>query len=63
MEHKEWYVIDKRSGRIVNCITSVNKDPVNLLEKFPEYPPEHFRLSDNPSQQQLEGYEFWHTRP
>ena len=57
----EYYVIDTRSGRIVNCITtSKPKDEIDL-SRFENS--EHLRLDANPPQRLLEKYRYWEERP
>jgi hypothetical protein len=55
-----YYVIDKRSNRIVNAVTS-GLAPEDVLLKFPNH--EHLRLDANPPLSMLERYEYWNERP
>jgi hypothetical protein len=59
----EWYVIRKNSNTIINCITTKENDPDKLLERFPQWPPNDYRLDSNPPLSMLEKYRYWNERP
>jgi hypothetical protein len=57
----EYYVIDTRTGLIVNCITtSQPKDEIDL-SGFENS--ERLRLDANPPQRLIEKYNYWDGRP
>jgi hypothetical protein len=53
---EEWYVVSIRTNMIVNCITS-RQGPEHILART-GYDPEHYRLTDSPTDQMLRDYEF-----
>lgn len=55
-----WYVIDERSGQIVNAVES-SRSPENLMEVLGyDFP---FRLDDDPPMALLRDYQYWNERP
>lgn len=60
MSAVEWFVIDTRSGRIVNCITT-SRPGEPSLDGFVDV--EHLTVTRTPSAAQLCGYQYWDERP
>jgi hypothetical protein len=61
-----YYVIDSRSNRIVNAITTTRNlsDPTEAADALRGFiNPEHLRLDANPPQSMLERYQYWSERP
>lgn len=59
----EWYVIDRRTGEIVNCITTSDGRVLtpDALKHFLDAP--FLRLDQNPPRAVLERYRYWNERP
>lgn len=57
----EWYVVDKRTNEIINCITTSGPRPDDALTRFVNG--EHLRLDANPPLSMLERYQYWNERP
>lgn len=58
---REFYVIDTRTNRIVNCITTSGEMPTLDPQRWMSA--EHLRLDEHPTRSQLEAYEYWNGRP
>lgn len=58
-QETEWFVIDERSGEIVNCITVLGgaKPTVSPYDAAP------YRLDKNPPLTLLKRYRYWDERP
>jgi hypothetical protein len=56
----QWYVVDKRSGRIVNAVLTAKPDGPNLSTFIDA---EHLTATTTPTQSQLEGYRYYWERP
>lgn len=56
----EWFVVDNRTGQIVNCITTRSQYPPSLDGWID---PHYLSVTRRPSREQLEGYRFWNERP
>jgi len=59
MNEREWYVIDRRTNEIVNCITTGG--PMPSVERFTSA--EFLYLDPNPPRHMLERYRYWNERP
>lgn len=59
----EWYVIDRRSGEIINCISVAgnSRAPTIMLRSFVDH--EHLYLDPSPPRATLERYRYWNERP
>lgn len=60
MSAVEWFVVDTRTGRIVNCITT-SRPGEPSLHGFVDA--EHLAITRTPTSEQLRGYQFWNERP
>ena len=56
----QWYVIDKRSGRIVNGHLTTRPGPPDLSGWLNA---EHLEVTTTPTQEQLNGYRYYTERP
>lgn len=55
----EYFVVEKSTGKIVNCINAQRKP--DLAKHFEH--PDLYELTTKPSQARLEAYEFYWNRP
>jgi hypothetical protein len=55
-----YYVIDTRSNRIINAVTTL-RNPDDVLRSFPDA--KHLRLDADPPLSMLEKYQYWSERP
>ena len=55
----DWWIIDTRTNRIVNCVHMRGGPPD--LNTWVE--PEHLRATLTPSMAQLQNYRYWNERP
>ncbi len=60
MSAVEWFVIDTRSGQIVNCITT-SRPGAPSLNGFIDA--EHLTVTRTPTAAQLRAYRYWGERP
>ena len=59
----EWFVVDLRTQRIVNCVTTSNgRDAAQLLADG-MINGEHLAVTDCPTCDQLKNYRYWNERP
>lgn len=58
---KEYYVVSKTTGMIINCVTSENS-PDEIKARMP-YDWDRYDLDPNPSHHKLMEYEFYTVRP
>lgn len=55
----EWYVVDKESRVIVNCITSVSMPDLKIHLEFPD----KYELMSDPPDEMLKNYRYFWERP
>jgi hypothetical protein len=56
----EWYVIDRRTNEIINCITT-DGPRMPSVERFTEA--EFLYLDPHPPMHMLQRYRYWNERP
>lgn len=60
---KEWYVVDLRTQRIVNCVTTRGGRDAALRVAAGMIDGEHLTVTDRPNLGQLKNYRYWNERP
>lgn len=59
----DWFIVDSRTGAIVNCVNTAGGRERAEASLAGFIDAEHLTVTDRPTPAQLAGYRYWNERP